>query len=369
VLEAFQLVVDVPHHGGYAAQAARQLEKSGYQPAIDWAIEVLRTPRLIMWSNHAAILVGRVRAERATSALVLAAKTYGAANGCNQTRHEAIVALARIGTPEAVEVLVELAVDWANRTGTRHCVECAVFLSLGLSRLGTEPALEAVHAMTGATTLPGTRSRPEGFYAIARTGDARFIPFFIELTAGAHVDAGLAGLQRVATRRAVPALLRILTTEPDRRTRRRAVRALATVGEPVRWEIEQCVGRPRHPDVEVRRSIAWLHGRVSVRRASTGRGDMRIAAWLMSDPNDLVRARAAESLGLVGEPATRPEVLKALGDPSYRVRACAATALGRMPHAESVKPLWRLATTDSVKCVRDAASAALRKCKAAEGTA
>jgi HEAT repeat protein len=61
----------------------------------------------------------------------------------------------------------------------------------------------------------------------------------------------------------------------------------------------------------------------------------------LGDPNLLVRARAAESLGQVGDPAAVTPLVKRLEDRSEdrEVRTRAAEALGRLGSEEAVEPL------------------------------
>jgi len=60
---------------------------------------------------------------------------------------------------------------------------------------------------------------------------------------------------------------------------------------------------------------------------------------LLSDPDRDIRARAAHSLGLIGDPNFTPDLLKALKDPEWPVRAMTAKALGKLARPEAVRPL------------------------------
>ena len=60
---------------------------------------------------------------------------------------------------------------------------------------------------------------------------------------------------------------------------------------------------------------------------------------LLSDPERDVRARAAHSLGLIGDPNFTPDLLNALKDPEWPVRAMSAKALGRLARPEAVPAL------------------------------
>jgi HEAT repeat protein len=63
---------------------------------------------------------------------------------------------------------------------------------------------------------------------------------------------------------------------------------------------------------------------------------------LLSDPDRDIRARAAHSLGLIGDPNFTPDLQRALKDPAWPVRAMAAKALGKLGRPEAVAPLFDL---------------------------
>jgi HEAT repeat protein len=60
---------------------------------------------------------------------------------------------------------------------------------------------------------------------------------------------------------------------------------------------------------------------------------------LLSDPDRDIRARAAHSLGLIGDPNFTPDLLRSIKDPAWPVRAMAAKALGKLGRSEAVSPL------------------------------
>ena len=60
---------------------------------------------------------------------------------------------------------------------------------------------------------------------------------------------------------------------------------------------------------------------------------------LLSDPDRDIRARAAHSLGLIGDPNFTPDLLKTLHDPEWPVRAMSAKALGKLGRPEAVGSL------------------------------
>jgi HEAT repeat protein len=290
-----------------------------------------------------------------------------------------IEALGWIGSPDALRALVWAAVEWQGATGPRQsgrmrpaCKECGQYLAEALCR---SPTPESVDALLGMTRRMDRLWSERTLSAVARVADERFVPFFVELCAGPARDVGLTGLRRTATDRAVPALLHILAAAPDRRTRDRAAQALATaVSADDRawgrgwWEKSPDPTR-RHPDPRVRRSMAWVAGRA----AHPADGAVRDLRESLRDPDDLVRAQAVASLGLIVRDLVPPTsylpdqdpqtlLLRALDDPCYRVRARAATAVGRLNLRREADELHlrHAARYDPVRCVRDAAEAALR---------
>jgi HEAT repeat protein/putative zinc finger protein len=87
-------------------------------------------------------------------------------------------------------------------------------------------------------------------------------------------------------------------------------------------------------------------------------------AGMLRDPNEDVRASAAEALGLAGPAAAAavPALIEALRDPSVEVRSLAARALGGLG-AEAKASVERLRELqkDADPAVREAAAEALRK--------
>lgn len=76
--------------------------------------------------------------------------------------------------------------------------------------------------------------------------------------------------------------------------------------------------------------VAVLDGRVKVQ----GRNE------------HVMRFVAANYLGDIGDPKAVPPLLKALEDPFFNVRRCAALALGKIGDPRAIEPLQELATND-----------------------
>lgn len=359
----------------------RRLGKLAEPKAVDLAVnELSRSGTGGPGGPRAARLLQLARAERAVPALV-ACLPGGTVRANDPLRHAVVEALGWIGSPDALRALVWAAVEWQGATGPRPsgrmrpaCKECGQYLAEALCR---SPTPESVDALLGMTRRMDRLWSERTLSAVARVADERFVPFFVELCAGPARDVGLTGLRRTATDRAVPALLHILAAAPDRRTRDRAAQALATAVSADhrawawgggRWER---VPDPtsRHPDPRVRRSMAWVAGRA----AHPADAAVSYLREPLRDPDDLVRAQAVASLGLIVRDLVPPTsylpdqdpqalLLRALDDPCYRVRARAATAVGRLNLRREADELHlrHAARYDPVRCVRDAAEAALR---------
>ncbi|MEU5977591.1 HEAT repeat domain-containing protein [Streptomyces sp. NPDC047315] len=340
--------------GTFAHRAALRLGASGDPAGVDAALRIL-TPPYPRWSSHAAVLLGLARAERGVPALV-GCLSDPALPAWHQAppRLDAVTALARIGSPEAVDALVAAAQAQVAAEDP-HGDECLYLQRLvqGLCAVGTARTVDVTLALTGVMgelwDTPTTR-------ALAQRADRRFVPFLVELLAGPRRPEGLLGLERVATARAVPALIQVLQTADDRALRYSATRALATAGEHAYQELSPGAYRNRQAGTAQRRAVAWILGQVDVATWQL----TRHAAHLLADRDSGVRARAAASVGLVGDPACVPLLLDVLGDPCHRVRARAATALGRIGSRDARRRLKDVARRDPVRCVRNAADAALR---------
>jgi len=86
----------------------------------------------------------------------------------------------------------------------------------------------------------------------------------------------------------------------------------------------------------------------------------RLLLKLLSDPDRDIRARAAHSLGLIGDPNFTPDLLKCLHDTEWPVRAMAAKALGRIRFQGAI-PALSMAVRDPEWWVRANAAEALRQ--------
>lgn len=76
----------------------------------------------------------------------------------------------------------------------------------------------------------------------------------------------------------------------------------------------------------------------------SGRDEERLAHFLvlLSDENEGVRWKAAETLGRIGDPAAVEDLIGTLWDDDERVRLKAVWALGQIKDSRAVAPLRRL---------------------------
>jgi len=94
----------------------------------------------------------------------------------------------------------------------------------------------------------------------------------------------------------------------------------------------------------------------------------RVAALsaLLASRSEKTRLSAVLALAKLDEPRTEPPLIRALGDPSARVRGVAATALGRLECSAALATLHTLAGTDADADVRKAATTAAMKITSAQ---
>ncbi|MFE0459293.1 HEAT repeat domain-containing protein [Kitasatospora sp. NPDC058965] len=322
--------------------------------AVDLALAAL-TPPHSPWRYCAVAVLAALGGPEVVPALVTTLPGPGRNDLAGHP--DVVVALGRIGGPAAAEGLLPVA-DWLVRHADhpRRSEFYVERVAWALCRLGTPECVDAALALTG--TMRALWNEPT-LRALVPVADRRFVPFFLELCAGPQRSVGLAGLERVATKRALAALLCVYRSpDTDRRQHRSATRALASLGSDVYWDLGPSRWRTEGNGARCRRAFAWVLGQAG--KAYTS-GATRYPEALLGDQDASVRAQAATSLGLIGDPRALHGLLAVLDDPSHRVRARAAGAIARIgADRSSAEPLARVAEGDPVRCVRDAAAAALR---------
>ena len=342
--------LDTPH-GSLGVAAAEALVRLADPTAIVPAVrERLRTiPPDHQY--HAAWVLGEYRARAAVPELI--AGLRGAGPGF--ARRALAEALGKIAAPEALPALVEV-LRAAPHPDERHTALWAI------TRIGPEPATDACLA---AADDPDARVREQALRALARCSDDRATVRLIAACREARPHLALRALVERADARAAPTLVELLTTATDRKVRRLAGQALVTAANRADRPAAVTLLLPRwnHPDPKVRRSRAWLEGRMPRRNVDPTYS----LSHQVRDSDELVRAMAAASLGLLGHPNGTDPLLSALHDPSPRVRANAATALGRLDLNGEPRGTQRARIDALRRCqadprrdVRGAATAALR---------
>ncbi|MBX7167279.1 MAG: HEAT repeat domain-containing protein, partial [Pirellulales bacterium] len=156
-------------------------------------------------------------------------------------RQASVAALARIGTPQAVELLVALAVDQGSP---------AELLVLCLPALAELKPAGAEAAVTAHLKHPAPEVRAAAAGALARLAGERAVPRLIELLGDADIAvrrSALASLAELRSREAVPALMAVandpetefealtaLAALPDERALAAYLRALASKNQTLR---------------------------------------------------------------------------------------------------------------------------------------
>lgn len=362
VLEAFEASLH-QQRWGRANHLAGDLAHRGGPEVEQVVMRMLATPLARGYRDHnVAWLAGRLRIEAAVPLLVEALPDPAADSRFHhQFAHAALAALGTIGLPEADRAVAAYLRALVASPHARLCHGC---LDTAVRSAGRHPGAERVTALRDLV-------RDERFelwswdaaFHLVPIADERFTPFFVELLVGPCPAAGLAGLERVATRRARAALIALLHRNPSRRARHQAARAMLLIhgrddSEP--WPLLQS------PDPVCRRVAAHMLGRMRPQHVNS-------YYRLLEDRDARVRGAAATSFGLLAEPRVVRPLVPLLDDPSHDVRARTATALARIAAvrvaegaagaavAGALPRLREMAAADPVPCVRDAAASALRR--------
>lgn len=113
--------------------------------------------------------------------------------------------------------------------------------------------------------------------------------------------------------------------------------------------------------------LAALFAAAAALGAAPAYAEDRVAALghMLGNSSEKVRLSAVLALAKLGEPRVGPPLIRALHDPSPRVRSVAAAALGQLDCTAALPTLRELARSDDDPDVRNAASAATMKITAA----
>jgi HEAT repeat protein len=237
----------------------------------------------------AAFLLGELLARESAGDLAAA---LDADPGDVQVTVACIEALGKLADPAAVPALTGAA--------RHHLALVRAAALLALSKID-HPDVSMVALATTDDFDPDVRERAVRVLA-ARGGPdatARLLAF----CDGPHARVALRGLTRIADERAVPALIRVLQTAADKRTRQLAGQALA---RSARNDPGPYLGPTAQPAQAS--ALAWVLGEVGDTRSS------RQLSRLLHHRDEPVRARAAAALGKIADLQAAPGLHTALRD-------------------------------------------------------
>lgn len=265
-------------------------------------------------ADAAAYLLGELRASSHAGEIAAAMSGAPGNTPLQLACAEALGKLAEPGAGPALAAVVTGAGPALLRTAAL----------IALAKTGHPAA--AVAALAASEDFdPDVRDR--AVRILARHGGREATARLLASCDGPLAPAALRGLIRIGDQRALPALRRIFLATQDRRLRHLAGRAIVrSLGNANRLYFYT---GPLSAPAQVR-AIAWVLGEAG------DTGYSRQLRELLKHRDELTRARAAAALGKISPPdAGTPAALRAaLTDISPRVRASAATALGRLPSTE-----------------------------------
>lgn len=151
-----------------------------------------------------------------------------------------------------------------------------------------------------------------------------------------------------------PAVIPLINTfNTDSETRNEAVKAIVKIGEPA---INPLLNALNNPNPVIRRKACDALGDI---------GDPRAVIPLterLNDPERYVKRRAANALIKISDDRAVNPLINALNDPEYKVRMRAAEALGNIGDKKAIKPLENLLNDERPE-VAEASTKALNKLK------
>ena len=263
-------------------------------------------------------------------------------------RAAAIGPLARGGSPDTVELLVEVLKD-KNRTVRQNAATALVQIGeLAISALSTQLSdqtsntrLNAVRILGEiAETLPDTTPMlPVVNMLIERLQDSDGAVRLAAINTLVKTDAP-----------ATDALIAQMGA-PDSMVRSAATKALGQMGDTA---MEALIKALSNPKSTVRQNAATALEQTIPDKARF----YQVTRYIndLRDIDEAVRASAARMLGHIGDPRAFEQLVAALGDTDYRVRLHAAEALGRLNDKRAMPALDAAKKDrDHVKAVEEAA--------------
>ena len=132
-------------------------------------------------------------------------------------------------------------------------------------------------------------------------------------------------------RSAVPALIRMLSQDPEPYPRFGAAQALGEIGDPVAWPY--LVRALEDREACVRAYAVQALGKSGHAIAAP------VAMRLVRDPDEEVRKQVCLALGTLADPRSRPALEELARDPAPQVQFLARRALKRLPATQAAEPL------------------------------
>ena len=151
---------------------------------------------------------------------------------------------------------------------------------------------------------------------------------------------------------AVPALVRALRGDADRRVRLTSAWALGEIED--RSAVNGLVPALKDPDVELRKKVAWALGEIEDASAVAG-----LVQVLRNDADTTVRREAVWALGEIEDASAVSGLVAALRDPDVEIRKKVAWALGEIEDSSAVPGLVQALGDDADIGVRREAAWAL----------
>ncbi len=322
-------------HGtlGEQCEAAEYLGISGDKAALEPLVVALGD------ENHelrqcAAMALGELGSSRAVPALTRALKDRDRA-----VQWFAATALAKLGEPAAKALLAELRSDDED---------AVVGAAIALGRM-REP--RAVGPLLELLSSPDLYVREQGIEALVTIGKPSVGPLVKTLGSAGPVakKSARVALGRLADEEAAAALVRLLG-ERDLVARHYAMVALRDMG-PDAYDVLETALASRNPSAQ--KAACEILGFARDARA------IEPVAALLDDDDESVRWTAAKTLGAIDGKYAVASLIRALQDPSPRVREVTVLALGKIGHLDAVPPLTAVAENDPDDAVRAAATDAL----------
>ncbi len=285
-------------------------------------------------------MLGNVRAE----APLIHAMTVGDW----KFRLAVIHSLGQVGQIGSLDYLVALYEQSETLNESKAAME-----SLGVlgGRLAGSPRDQIYEMVMRVFLRSDSLQRGAAARALGHLGDRRALDLLIQLALNGRGElqgAAVEALGILGDPEAVPPLIFVLTTA-DYPVRQDAVHALIKIGEP---SVAPALAVLRHPDIEVRRGIIEVLGKVGAREA------VKPLIDLLHDSSIEVRQSCVSALGMIGDPQAVDALIGALSDQDAGVRKEAAMMLSGFRDARAVGPLC-LALWDSDMTVRWFAAYAL----------